>query len=255
MTSLSERPWRSISRTWFLRSIARSAWESARFWFWHTRQRRTSASDWTLASSTGSTATVGASPAWTSEQHAARRITVRNLRTVQLLHQRDDLFAQYAGRYRTNMFHANYPCFINYKCFRNAVDPVVDSGFPITIPYRQTIGITMFRQPGFGRLPIVLVVQSDDGNHVMPGQIEQYRVLLTTGDTPRCPDVQQPHLPPHVLRREMLIGRLQLAQTEGRRRLADERRRHLARIQAQAHRQKTNQHDEQNEGQQKSTHA
>src|SRR5207249_2620078 len=75
-------------------------------------------------------------------------------------------------------------------------------------------------------------------------KLAYHGVLDQAGRTPRSPDVQDPHLAEHVLLREGLVGRIEQRQLEARRRLADQRRGHLARVQTQADRQETHQDNE-----------
>ncbi len=66
-------------------------------------------------------------------------------------------------------------------------------------------------------------------------ELDQDRVLLAAGDAPRGPDVEQPDLALHVLRaRRSCPGSASCGQREGRRRLADQRRGHLARVQVES---------------------
>src|SRR3990167_7760473 len=60
MICWSESPRRSISRTWFFRSIARPALESAMVWFWQTRHRSSAVIRTIRASSSGSAAALAA---------------------------------------------------------------------------------------------------------------------------------------------------------------------------------------------------
>ncbi len=61
---------------------------------------------------------------------------------------------------------------------------------------------------------------------------------------PRRPDVEQPDLALEIAGRERLAGIVQLRQRKRRRRLADQRRGHLARIAPQSDPQERKQHDE-----------
>src|SRR6266508_6193320 len=85
-------PCRIFSLTWFLKSSASGALESAMVWFWHTRQRSSEASVMTLCSSAGSTAAGAASFASAHGAVAASSRNARDLSTAELLHQRQQLF-------------------------------------------------------------------------------------------------------------------------------------------------------------------
>src|SRR3982751_5481886 len=87
-TSRSLLPSRSSSRMRFLRSIASAACESASVWFWHTRQRSSSASAMTRFSSCGSS---GKGEAAKAQKPMAIERTIRNtLGTLQFLHEGQD---------------------------------------------------------------------------------------------------------------------------------------------------------------------
>src|SRR5471032_60933 len=84
----------SFSRIWFFKSIASSARESAMVWFWHTRQRNSSASAITRFSSAGSGTAGGASLASTDPAKRKQNSSVSSLGiAVEFLHQRQNLVA------------------------------------------------------------------------------------------------------------------------------------------------------------------
>src|SRR5712692_2173339 len=91
MISESLAPCRILSLTWFLRSSASGAFETAMVWFWQTRQRSSEASVVTLCSSAGSAAAGTASFANAHAAVAARSRNARTLSTAELLHQRQHL--------------------------------------------------------------------------------------------------------------------------------------------------------------------
>src|SRR6185436_8816656 len=94
-TSRSLLPSRSSSRMRFLRSIASAACESASVWFWHTRQRSSSASAMTRFSSSR----FSWEKAWPATKRKRKSlITWIDLGTLQLLHQRQDPVAHDLGR-------------------------------------------------------------------------------------------------------------------------------------------------------------
>src|SRR6266404_4636990 len=77
------------------------------------------------------------------------------------------------------------------------------------------------------------------GNQLVAHQLAGDRAdaLVAAGDAPRGPYVEDPHPALQVLLGERLVGLLQHRQLEVRRRLADQRRGNLARIEPQAERQ------------------
>src|SRR6185295_7864449 len=112
----------------------------------------------------------------------------------------------------------------------------------------QDVGVAELLQPRLAVFRLVLVVQADDGNDAALRQLDEERVLVAAGYAPRGPYVQQPHLALHVLLREREIGLIELRELERRRRLVDERRRHLAGVQRQPD---GKQHDQQDENAQR----
>src|SRR5690349_5136417 len=94
-TSRSDFPSRSNSRIRFFRSIASPACESASVWFWHTRQRSSSASAMTRFSSSGSSDT-GEAAKLDKAVRIERRAKTQ-LRTLELLHQRQDALVHDLG--------------------------------------------------------------------------------------------------------------------------------------------------------------
>src|SRR5262245_7607473 len=99
--SCSLAPFLSCSRIWLRRSTASGALESARVWFWHTRQRSSCASAATRFSSAGSSAAKAA---------AAKAIdsAASSLATAQLLEQRRDLVAHHLRADRADVLVADH---------------------------------------------------------------------------------------------------------------------------------------------------
>src|SRR6185295_13563905 len=91
MTSRSLLPLFSCSRTWFLRSTASGALESASVWFWQTRQRSSLERSCTRFSSAGSS--------WAAASPQKSRS--RNL-AIKLFQERLDPFLQDLGRHRAD---------------------------------------------------------------------------------------------------------------------------------------------------------
>src|SRR5687767_260331 len=78
MICASLSPCFSFSLTWFFKSIARPALESAIVWFWHTRQRNSAARAFTRFSSAGSSAAGAASPARAAVATTNRKTSADN---------------------------------------------------------------------------------------------------------------------------------------------------------------------------------
>src|SRR5919106_5404694 len=117
-TSRSLAPLPSCSRIWFLRSTASGALESARVWFWQTRQRSSSASAVTRFSRSGFCAASGNAQA----HHRRRTLTA----AIQLLHQRLELLLRHLGRERADVLVADHAFAIDDVGFGNAVHAVID---------------------------------------------------------------------------------------------------------------------------------
>src|SRR5688500_9491832 len=231
-TSPSLAPLASCSRIWFLRSTASGAFDSASVWFWHTRQRSSSASAVTRLSR------LSAPNAGKLTMH--KKST--NLATAQLLNQRPDLLLRHLGRERADVLVADHALAVDDVRFGHAVDAVVDRDAAGGVVHRELVGIAVAREPRQGVLARVLVVQADD-RHAL-GELAHHRVLDQARRAPRRPHVEHPHLAQHLLLREGLRRLVEPRQLEGRRRLADERRGHLARIELEADRQQCEQRDE-----------
>src|SRR4051812_13406301 len=234
-TSCSERPAAICSRIWLRRSTASGAFESASVWFWHTRQRSSCARFITRRSS--------ASSAWASAAKQ-RRTAATLLRTVELLDERLDLLLHHVGGERADLLVADHSLAVDHIGLGHAVDAVVDADAPVRVENDQLIGVAIALQPRQRILALVFVVQAD--HRYEPGlrDARPHRMLDEARRAPRGPHVQSPPFPRHVLLREALVGLAQERQLERRRRLADEWRRHLARIELQADGEQRNQRDE-----------
>src|SRR5437867_11837438 len=126
-------PCRIFSLTWFLRSSASGAFESAMVWFWHTRQRSSEASAMTLCSSAGSAAAGAASFASAHGAVAASSRNARDLSTAELLHQRQQLFLDDLRCKRADAFVADDPELVDQVGLGHAVDAVVDADLAVEI--------------------------------------------------------------------------------------------------------------------------
>src|SRR5688572_32414063 len=224
-TSPSLAPLASCSRIWFLRSTASGAFDSASVWFWHTRQRSSSASAATRLSR------FSAGKAWAAQ----RKSTNSSLATAELLNERPKLLLRDVGRERADVLVADHTLAVDDVGFRHAVDAVVDGDAPGGVVHRELVGIAVAGEPRQSVLARVLVVQPDH-RHALR-ELAHHRVLDQARRAPRRPHVEHPHLAEHLLLREGLRRLVEPRQLEGRRRLADERRGHFARVELQADRQ------------------
>src|SRR6185436_7810276 len=102
-TSRSLAPFASCSRISLRRSTASGALDSASVWFWHTRQRSSSANAAVRLSRS--------SPAQAAE---ARTNSMKNLATAQLLHQRHDLLLRVLPRERTDVLVADHALAVDH---------------------------------------------------------------------------------------------------------------------------------------------
>src|SRR6185503_15798850 len=96
-TSRSLAPFESCSRIWLRRSTASGAFDSASVWFWHTRQRNSSAR-----------AAVRLSRSLAAQAGEMSTKSMRNLPTPKLLHQRHDLLLRVLRRERADVLVADH---------------------------------------------------------------------------------------------------------------------------------------------------
>src|SRR3954468_17209661 len=244
MTCRSLAPALSWSRICRRRSSARSALESASVWFWHTRQRSSSASAITRFSSAGSSAAGAASLPLAKRVKLARKTRAKTLFTLELAHQRNDGLLEDLGRQRPDALVADHSALVDHVGLRHAVDAVVDAHLAVGIEERGAGGSAIAREPAHAFGALVLVVQPVERRGAELGIAHQGLVLFAACNAPRSPHVQEPHLAERLLRRESLVRLLQERQLEGGRRLAYERRGHLARVEAQARGEKEHQRAE-----------
>src|SRR5688572_4436866 len=134
-TSPSLAPLASCSRIWFLRSTASGAFDSAKVWFWHTRQRSSSARAATRLSRTG----------FCAAQTTGNKRTSSNLATAQLLHQRHKLLLRHLGRERPDMLVADHALAVDDIRFRHAVDAIVDRDPARRVVHRELVGVAVAR--------------------------------------------------------------------------------------------------------------
>src|SRR5688500_2122980 len=228
ITSRSLLPAASCSRIWLRRSTASGALESAIVWFWHTRQRSSWDTSLTRASRLSGWAAMP-----TGMKRKKRSTTLAT--AAELLHQRPDLFLRHLGRERPDVLVADHAAAVDDVGFRHPVHAVVDGDAARRVVHRKLVGVAISLEPGQRVLARVLVVAADDRRHPGARELGHYRMLDEARRAPRSPHVEDPHAAEHVLLRERLVGGVQQRQLEARRRLADERRRHLARIEGEAH--------------------
>src|SRR5258708_1869327 len=244
-TSRSDLPAASCSRIWLRRSMASGAFESASVWFWQTRQR----SSWerlvTRRSSTGSCASTQLAQSANSSLATG----------VQFPHQRLDLLLHDVRAKRADVLVADHALAVDDVGLGHAVHAVVDADAAVGIEHDQLIRVAVALEPGQRVVARVLVVQPDHGSEPGLRDARHHRVLDQARRAPRRPHVHDPHLAEHVLLRETLVGLGKQRQLERRRRLADQRRRYLARIEAQADREQRDQRDEDAERPERSLHA
>src|SRR2546422_4307677 len=254
MISESLAPCRIFSLTWFLRSSASGAVESAMVWFWQTRQRSSAASAMTFCSSAGSAAAGAASFACA---HGAGETTNRNARslaTAELLHQGQHLVPDDLRGERADALVADHAALVDHVGLGHAVDSIVDADLAFDVVDRELIGIAHAFQPRQAVFALVLVVQPVKRDRTALREVEQHRMLLAAGDAPGGPDIEHPDAADHVLFREGLRRLVELRQFEMGRGLADQRRGNLARIEREPDREQCDQRREYGQGQNEAIH-
>src|SRR5688500_8260769 len=138
-TSCSLAPPLSCSRTWLRRSTASGAFESARVWFWHTRQRSSLESCMTRFSSAGSSAEK------TTHGKNSRRMNLATL--AQRFDERPQLLVGDVARQRPDVLEADDDALVDDVGFRHAVDAVVDGDAAGDIGDRDVERIAMALEP------------------------------------------------------------------------------------------------------------
>ena len=119
------------------------------------------------------------------------------------------LLNQFGGE-RADVFVADDAFAVDEEGFRRTIDAVLDADAPVGIDGGKLVRVAQTFEPVGRRFVAVLVVQPDDGQHLLAGERNQRRVFLPAGHAPRTPDVEQPFLPAHGARREGLIGLAEL---------------------------------------------
>src|SRR5712692_8143371 len=226
-TSRSLAPRASCSRIWLRRSTARPAFDSAIDWFWHTRQRSSAARSVTRLSSAASSA-----PATETASNNAKALLA-----VKFIQQGDELVAHQLAGDRTDALVADHAALVDDVGLRHAVHAVVDANPAVEIQGREPVWVAEAFQPAERIVALVLVIEPVQRCRAALREFDQHRMLVAAGDAPRRPHVEDPHLALQILLGKSLVGLLQHRQLEVRRRLADQRRGNLARIEPQAERQ------------------
>src|SRR3954464_7171226 len=234
-TSRSLLPLPSCSRIWRRRSTARSAFESASVWFWHTRQRSSEDRSITRLSSTGSVCAMTL---------PVNSNSSKILFTGELPDQRQDSLREDLAGDRADLLVANEAALVDHIGLGHAVNAVIDANAPFGVDYREAVRIAVGGEPAQTVLALVLVVKAVERHCAALRQLEEDGMLVAARYAPRCPDVQQPDAAQALLRCEALVGLAQERQLERRCRFADERRGHFARVERQAGSQQRQQCDE-----------
>src|SRR5437868_14491657 len=125
-TSRSLAPRSSWSRMVLRRSTASGALESASVWFWHTRQRSSDARSATRFSMAGSSL-----PSARAEKASAATQARKNLLTLELFDERDDLLRHDLGRHGADLLVADHAFLVDHVGLWHAVDAVVDAHFAV----------------------------------------------------------------------------------------------------------------------------
>src|SRR5712671_1331485 len=114
---------------WFLRSTARSAFESAIVWFWQTRHRSSDATLLTRASNAASPAAGGV--AFTGEAaKTASKSNAHSLLTIELIGEREYLLLDDLRCERAHVLVAYDTALIDGVRLRCTVHPVIDRDSP-----------------------------------------------------------------------------------------------------------------------------
>src|SRR5881396_3930802 len=130
-------PCRIFSLTWFLKSSASGAFESAIVWFWQTRQRSSAASVMTLCSSAGSAAAGAASFANAHEAVAIRSRNGKTLSTAEFFHQWQQLFLEDLRRESADPLVADDAELVDHVGLGHAGDAVVDADPAVRVVDRK----------------------------------------------------------------------------------------------------------------------
>src|SRR5258708_6274947 len=174
--SLAPRP--SCSRMLLRRSTARSALESARVWFWQTRQRSSEEMSITRFSRTGSGAVAVSFENPTGRKKIIARKPGRSLFMLEIIDERHDLLRHDLGRARSDLLVADDAALVDHVGFGHAVDAVVDAHLAVGVEERGAVRIAVALEPLHAVLAAVLLVQPLKGRRAAFGGLDDQPVLL-----------------------------------------------------------------------------
>src|SRR5690606_17375154 len=145
---------------------------------------------------------------------------------------------------------------VDEEGLRRAIHAQVQAQATLGILDVQLVGVVQLAQPLLRRFALVLVVDAVN-HHAGLSQLVQHRMFVTTGRAPGGPDIDQCRLALEVIYAQGALGIVQRRQTEGRERLADQRRGQLGGIEEQTAIQEygNRQECQQRQQQQQTSHA
>src|SRR6478672_4343034 len=171
ITSRSLLPAFSCSRIWLRRSCASGALESARVWFWHTRQRSSCASEATRRSRAGSSCA-------STEKATNEKASTRSLATLrQLLDQRTHFLLDDLRRQRPNALVADDARAVDHVGLGHAVHAVVDGNASGRVVDGRLERIAVPLEPRQRVLARVLVVEADHRGDSRARELAHHRML------------------------------------------------------------------------------
>src|SRR3569832_118611 len=183
----------------------------------------------------GSAAAGAASMANAGVSIAASKSWKTNLRSIEFFHLRKNRVAPDFRRNRTGLLVADDAGLVDDKGFGHAVDTEFDACPALQVGYASAIGVAQTVQQAARIVRLILVIQAVDRYDVGFGKLDQNRMLLAATTAPGCPHIEQPDLAAHLHGSQHTRGRIERLQAECGCRLVDERRRHLARSELEAH--------------------
>src|SRR5258706_534913 len=131
------------ARSWSARAsvpAARSAFESAIVWFWHTRQRSSEAMSMTRFSRTGFS--------WEKTRLENKKQKAKApLFTLQLLDERQDALLHHLGRHRADLLVADDAFLVDHVGLGHAVDAVVDADPAVGVEERGAAWVAVALEP------------------------------------------------------------------------------------------------------------
>src|SRR5271156_4036919 len=191
-TCSSVAPCRTCSPILSRRSAANSAFESARLWFWHTRQRklparwRTRASSW-RSRSDGAVAPALAPVPLNATRHSSATVqrtgnlsgwlTIESLMLQALDERHNHAIKRVAGQ-RPRLAVTHDPRPVDHEGLGHAIHAIVDTRLPAAIDNRGLIRIARHGEPLQRGLALILVVHAVNRRDPERGQVEQQRVFV-----------------------------------------------------------------------------